>query len=68
MPLANASKISRIYGYSTFPLLVMVNIQLSDIGKPDIYRREDKVSRQPIVVIFGHPDKKTVADLPKLLC
>jgi hypothetical protein len=35
-----------------------VNVQSLDIGKPDIYRRKDYVSRQPTSVIFGHPDKK----------
>jgi hypothetical protein len=34
-----------------------VNVQSSDTGKPDIYHRKDKVSRQPISVIFGHRDK-----------
>jgi hypothetical protein len=44
-----------------------VNVQSPDIGKPDIYYRKDQVSRQPILVIIGHTDKKTVAGLPKLL-
>ncbi len=35
-----------------------VNVQSPDIGKLDIYRRKDLESRQPISVIFGHPDKK----------
>jgi hypothetical protein len=34
-----------------------VNVQSPDLGKLDIYRRKDWVSRQPISVIFGHPDK-----------
>jgi hypothetical protein len=34
------------------------NVQSPDIGKLDIYCRKDWVSRQPISVIFGHPDKK----------
>jgi hypothetical protein len=33
-----------------------VNVQSSDICKPDIYRRKDLVSWQPISVISGHPD------------
>jgi hypothetical protein len=35
-----------------------VNVQSPDIGKPDIYCRKDWVSRQPISVIIGWPDKK----------
>jgi hypothetical protein len=35
-----------------------VNVQSLDIGKSDIYCRKDYVSRQPISVIIGHPDKK----------
>jgi hypothetical protein len=35
-----------------------VNVQSPDIGKPDIYCRKDKVSRQPISLIFGNTDKK----------
>ncbi len=35
-----------------------LNIQSPDIGKPDIYRRKDQVSRQPILVIIGNTDKK----------
>jgi hypothetical protein len=34
------------------------NVQSPDIGKPDIFRRKDWESRQPILVIFGHLDKK----------
>jgi hypothetical protein len=34
-----------------------VNVQSPDIGKLDIYHRKEKVSRQSISVIFGHPDK-----------
>ncbi len=42
MPLANASKICRIYGYSIFPTIGnAVNVQSPDIGKPEIYRRKD---------------------------
>ncbi len=44
-----------------------VNVQSPDIGKPNIYCTKDQVSRQPILVIMGNTDKKTVADLPKLL-
>jgi hypothetical protein len=44
-----------------------LNVQSLDIGKPDIYCRKDKVSRQLISVIIGNTDKKTVANLPKLL-
>jgi hypothetical protein len=53
MPLANASKICRIYGFGN-----AVNVQSLDIGKPDIYHRKDYATRQPILVIFGHQDKK----------
>jgi hypothetical protein len=35
-----------------------VNRQSPDIGKPDIYRRKDQVSWQPISVIIGNTDKK----------
>jgi hypothetical protein len=35
-----------------------VNVQSADIGKPDIYCRKNQVSRQTILVIIGHPDKK----------
>jgi hypothetical protein len=48
-------------GYTDAALLPTIgnalNVQSPDIGKPDIYRRKYKVSRQPISVIFGHPDK-----------
>ncbi len=53
----------------------VVNVQSPDIGKPDIYRRKDKVSRQPVSLIIGHSFRlsnlqiiKTVADLPNFLC
>jgi hypothetical protein len=46
MPLANASKICRIYGTVLFSTIGnAVNVQSPDIGKPDIYCRKDKVSR-----------------------
>ncbi len=35
-----------------------VNVQLPDIGKPDIYCRQDQVSRQQISVIIGNTDEK----------
>jgi hypothetical protein len=42
LPLAKASKICMIYGYSTFPTIGnAVNVQSLGIGKPDIYRRKD---------------------------
>jgi hypothetical protein len=43
MPHANASKICRIYGYTVlFPIIGnVVNVQSPDIGKPDIYCRND---------------------------
>jgi hypothetical protein len=34
-----------------------VNVQSPDIGKPDIYCRNNKVSRQPISIFIGHQDK-----------
>ncbi len=38
IPLANASKICRIYGYSTLPTIGnALNVQSPDIGKPDIF-------------------------------
>jgi hypothetical protein len=61
MPLANASKICRIPKTNTvlFPTIGnVVNVQSPDIGKPDIHCKKDWVSRQPISVIIGHPDKK----------
>ncbi len=36
MPLANASKICRIYGFGN-----AINVQSLDIGKLDIYHRKD---------------------------
>jgi hypothetical protein len=75
LPLVNTSKIYRKYGDSIlFPTIDNVlNVQSPDIGKPDIYRRKDKVSQQPISIVAGHSFrfsnlqiKKTVADLPKL--
>jgi hypothetical protein len=36
----------------------VLNVQSPDISKPDIYGRKDWVSRQQILVIIGHPDKK----------
>ncbi len=38
-----------------------VNVQSPDIGKLDICCRKDKVSRQPILVIFGNPNQKLLA-------
>ncbi len=35
-----------------------VNVLTPDVGKSDIYHKKDQVSRQPILVIFGYPDKK----------
>jgi hypothetical protein len=35
-----------------------LNVQSLNIGKPDNNHRKDVVSRQPISVIIGHPDKK----------
>jgi hypothetical protein len=60
---------SVVYVDAVFLLTIgnAVNVQSPDIGKPDIYRRKYKISRQPISVIFGHPDKKLLPT-PKLLC
>jgi hypothetical protein len=33
-----------------------INVQLPDIGNPDIYCRKDKVSRQQFLVIIGNTD------------
>ncbi len=44
------------------PVQIGSDPQHWDIGKPEIYRRKDQVSRQPISVIFGHLDKKTVGN------
>jgi hypothetical protein len=42
MPLANASKNCRIYGSVLFPTVGnAVNVQSPDIGKPDIYHRNE---------------------------
>jgi hypothetical protein len=60
MLLANASEKSVGYMDTVLFLTIgnAVDVQSPDIGKPDIYRRKDQESRQPILVIFGHPDKK----------
>jgi hypothetical protein len=57
-PLANASKIYRIYGTVLFPPTGKVgDAVLPYFGKSDIYRRKVKVSQQPFAIFTGHPDK-----------
>ncbi len=38
-----------------------VNVKSPDISKPENYHRKDWVSRQPTLVIIGHPDKNLLA-------
>jgi hypothetical protein len=45
----------------------VVNVQSPYIGKPDIYRRKDKVSQQPISVASGHSFRLSNLQIKKLL-